>query len=65
MRQIQKIEKHYYENPDSTVRTEYHVYIDGFTYDCKDRLTKTEQAFWKENKNRTEEFFHLGRTLHF
>ena len=49
MENISKIEKHLYENKDSTVRSEYRVYKDPFVYDVKTRLNREEQRIYKEN----------------
>lgn len=55
--EITKIEKHYYENKNHTVREEYKIYS-GLLYEIKTKsqLTKGEKEFYKNNK---KEVFHF------
>lgn len=54
---ITKIEKHYFENKNHTVREEYKIYS-GLLYEIKTKsqLTKGEKEFYKNNPKQVFHF---------
>ena len=46
---IVKIEKHLFENKNHTVRVEYRVFREAFTYESKSKLNVNETRFYRDN----------------